>query len=440
MNREIWLGNTPKEPVFWDYQDRQGTLYGKRSDGVKVVKVGMQIPRMSAELAIGSHEQEAHSLVRNHYKRIISHTSGIVSNINSNMYIQKTDGNYDSAYSWIIHFSTTNGDNLDVALTTDVDKGYIVGVSATKYGMALGTGNTAWDIDDYILATRVGHGITSGLLYYYGNFANAVSYESTSRIWVSVHRRLVSNFNADASDIEAKEIGQYVPFYTVAVAYRYLDERTVLDTPVTIAYRHTKRMRYTRSLTIPSGTTFLANAVANLVANSLGCNNVGASFGAGYRSMKDTGGTIRNGDVAIGFGFSSSHEFYFYYGNVAANVDFGSVAGYSDTAINFDDYALNSKFAEGAGENQLSYSAQDIPTFAYNAGAKTYTAQQSRLLTNGYGSSQVIKNVGLISKKCYYSANTINYFLEYAKVLSSPVTLDPTESLLIIHEWNMTHA
>ena len=90
MSDQLYIvKNEPIMPLFWDRQDRgRNVLYGKRSDGVQVVKVGIALPEApKTYLNIRSngkeYEQEGHSYTRNYYKRIICHIAGIVCNVNA---------------------------------------------------------------------------------------------------------------------------------------------------------------------------------------------------------------------------------------------------------------------------------------------------------------------------------------------------------------------
>lgn len=435
MNRQIWLGEQPKEPVFWDHQDRQGTLYGKRSDGVKVVKVGISIPAPSTHIAFQQgkkeYEQEAHSNVRNYHRRVLEAIAGITNNNNDDAKFRLQDNTLLNSNFIPVFAGWSRG--VEGSYTT-YQMGYLSPAHDTNgMGQRLGTSDQAWADDDYKLVGLIQHGVTSGRLQYYQT--NAPSISNDGRKWVSVYRRICSNFNADANDLTINELGQYVGYWTTSLSPDgyILDERTVLDTPYVIEYMKSVRMRYTRELTIPSGVAFIANGASALIAITIGCNNSGADFGEGYRTLKNTSGALVNDESVYG---RYNNSGYYIYGAPAGTVTYGSRAGYSDTSINYDDYVLNSPYGEGTGENQLTYSAQDTPTFSYSAGSKTYTAQQSRLLTNNYGSSQNVKNVGLYARLTISA--TAKYFYTFGKVIST-IALASTESLLIIHEFNMTH-
>ncbi|HUV82009.1 MAG TPA: hypothetical protein VMW53_02875 [archaeon] len=440
MERQIWIGESPKEPVFWDYQDRKGILYGKRSDGIRVVKIGISVPRPSCYLSFlrnkKEYEQEAHSHTHNFYKRLLAYLSGISYALNPAVQPNDvTNTAIDDDYMQSISYVGSGVAISSAEAYTTRDNGYgSRALEAAAYGQRVGTSDTAFSLDDYILGSIIQHGVTAGRLSYFLTDPHITSYSSGK--WINITRRFMSNFNADENSITIKEIGQYFPYFvgTSSTLY-FLDERTVLDTPYVLPFYATARFRYTREFTIDDLTEWIANSATFLTCGIFARNTNGgaASFGEGIRTVKSTDGTIRSAENPISRANTTGNYFY----SAGAGVtDFGCLAGYGNTAVSHTDYNLANLFAEGTGENQLTYSAQDTPSSVYDSVSKLYTAQQSRIVTNDYGSSQDVKEVGLVLRDFIYPS-TIN-ILMFRKVIST-ITLAPTESLLIMHELNMTH-
>jgi hypothetical protein len=133
------------------------------------------------------------------------------------------------------------------------------------------------------------------------------------------------------------------------------------------------------------------NAYNMLTMQMLGLafNSLGTTFGAGYTTMKRVASNVQStaypgrlsviGDVVGAVG----------------DATYGIVVGTGTAAEDFDGYTLQTIVAHGNGAGQLSYTAQDATTAAYDAGTKKITATHARYCNNNSGGSIGINEVAL---------------------------------------------
>ena len=427
----VWKDERDKPNFEILGQDRgRNILYGRRVDDpkIKVVKVGINIPTPNKQyLNIQSgkdvYEQEAHSPVRNFYARCLGMLCGVSQLINSGFNIRKQDGTLDTVYDCSAKISSTAELNIHVF----TGYGYCAAVNNDSYGIALGSGNTAWTLDDYMPETLILQGTAAGKLRYSATPSPIISY--SSGVWTVLGSRVFDNFNADKNTIAVKEVVQFVPnFSSTSFRYIYIDERTVLVTPKDIAYKSGAIFTYTRTLPTDINSGLTSNGYAILLMHAFAVNNYEGSlvYGKGYRSMKRTGGAIDHSTNLVGGYMGGGNQNHY------------CVAGYGNTAVTFNDYNLENLYAAGTGINQLSYQSQNTPSAVYDSPSKTFTVTHSRTVTNAYGSSQDVKEIGMIGS--YSPSNDpVQTYQMTRTVLGSPVTLAQNDSLAIICDFNMTH-
>lgn len=84
------------------------------------------------------------------------------------------------------------------------DNGYQAAATAVTSGIIVGTGDTAWDEDQYALAAAIANGTGSGQLSYGACTVGAPSYNSGTKTWsVTVTRNFTNN---NAATLTAKEV------------------------------------------------------------------------------------------------------------------------------------------------------------------------------------------------------------------------------------------
>jgi hypothetical protein len=109
----------------------------------------------------------------------------------------------------------------------------IGGIGSDAVGIVVGTGDTAFSIENYSLAAIVRHGGTGGTLAYAAQSAWSSSY--AAKVWEGTSSRIFNN-NSGGS-ITVKEVGMmaYCTSYMTNYDYTYLIERSVLSPTVAVA-------------------------------------------------------------------------------------------------------------------------------------------------------------------------------------------------------------
>ena len=112
---------------------------------------------------------------------------------------------------------------------------YNSGAGSDDNGILVGSGNTAFSVEQYKLATDITHGTSVGNLSYAATEAHVFTYDSTADAekWETTLKRVFNN-NSGAS-ITVSEIGLIGKgrFFYTGDAY-YMTERSVLDPTVTV--------------------------------------------------------------------------------------------------------------------------------------------------------------------------------------------------------------
>lgn len=133
-----------------------------------------------------------------------------------------------------------------------------------------------------------------------------------------------------------------------------------------------------------------------------------SSFGAGYLSLKDTGGTVRNAAAA-------SYS-YIIVGPVS-NSNYGILCGRSSSTESYEHYALQTPITHGTGSNQLSHRVGSTIAPAYTSGTKTWNSSFSRVFDNSSGSTITVTETGIVAML----NNTAYYFLMSRDLLGASV-------------------
>lgn len=114
--------------------------------------------------------------------------------------------------------------------------GSMIGTSSLN-GILVGTGDTAFSVDQYALATQIAHGNAASQLYYQNMAASAPAYTAGTKTWETTHSRVFNN-NSGGS-ITVKEVGiqvYMVPWTSGSSGdWYYMIERSVLDPTVAVA-------------------------------------------------------------------------------------------------------------------------------------------------------------------------------------------------------------
>ena len=105
----------------------------------------------------------------------------------------------------------------------------------------------------------------------------------------------------------------------------------------------------------------------NLLLSGMASKNIDAGvgeYGAGYLSIKDTGGTIKRGALGammygVGFDFEDAGNTY---RAAAAITTFGILVGSDATAESFEDHKLLAQIGEGMAAGQLNHMLMAVPS------------------------------------------------------------------------------
>lgn len=153
------------------------------------------------------------------------------------------------------------------------------------------------------------------------------------------------------------------------------------------------------------------------------CGDGGSSFGAGYMSGKNTGGST-GAMTYTPMALSSVNLLSTGgYQNIATDATSGIVIGTGDTAFSAEHYTLASLIDHGNGSGQMYYQAMatkgsaNIPT--YTSSPKAWQQVWSRIFNNNSGASITVKETGLYWKGYLLSTNNLVYMMERS-------VLDPT--------------
>ena len=110
--------------------------------------------------------------------------------------------------------------------------GYYSTANSESYGVVIGTGSTAFDLDDFRLDAVIPHGNTTGKLYYQSQVAPVTAYSGDPDFTENILHKRVFNNNSGAT-ITVNEVGLiYQTSY--GSTYNILMSRDVLDTPAVV--------------------------------------------------------------------------------------------------------------------------------------------------------------------------------------------------------------
>jgi hypothetical protein len=109
--------------------------------------------------------------------------------------------------------------------------GYYSTENAENFGVVVGTGTTAFDLDDFRLDAVITHGNTTGKLYYQAQVAPVTTYSGDPDFTQNILHKRVFNNNSGGT-ITVNEVG--LVFLTYGSAHKVMMSRDVLDTPAVV--------------------------------------------------------------------------------------------------------------------------------------------------------------------------------------------------------------
>ena len=181
------------------------------------IMIGLQVHDKDGNLTFDD-VQRGHSWTRNFWNRIFIHATGGVTNgasFGAGYMTQKNSSGSVQSIGYLPWWSVTEFMGAGDA-------------GSSTNGISVGTGDTAFNVDQYILVTPVAHGNSASQLAYSAMSAATSAYTAGTKTWKTTLVRVLNN-NSGGS-ITIKETGIY--FY---VAAGFLLERSVLSPTVAVA-------------------------------------------------------------------------------------------------------------------------------------------------------------------------------------------------------------
>jgi hypothetical protein len=401
MQREVWIKDNPEEntPIFWDYQDDNGILYGKKGK-VHTVSIPIKVPkvRMDYELRTRGHdgklkvlEGESHSWTRNYYNMISSamgkNASDATNFQDGNINIKDTGGTVRSGAYGI------NCGVYDGGANYYGTEGYIINAGDSTAGIWIGNGDGAESFDDYTLSARINHGNGAGQLYHQGSRTEGISWDAATRTMSARIVRFFDNFSGD--DISITEMGQVGLLQMDTNDYKALVARDLIDEFV-VSNMQAVKVCYIYSLVFPSSGSPLRNFYNYIfsVGSTMRALHP-TDFQDGNLNLKDLGGTVRYGwpiSFQRGDWQANGNAFFI---NALDNSAHGFQLGTSSNAVSFEDYVLGSKIANGTGGGQMGYGTSRTPTRTFSDPAMTIRQYKNDTI-NSSGGTITVKEIGLV--------------------------------------------
>jgi len=154
---------------------------------------------------------------------------------------------------------------------------------------------------------------------------------------------------------------------------------------------------------------------------------IGGGFSDGAIGGKTSGGTTYANLSAYGIYQSAYGQ-----SEKTGEDSFSFLAGYSDAEESIDSYILGNEFGTGTAENQLTKGVS-AKSSLWDGTHRKFVTTFSRQFTNGYSSSQTIKEIGLYLYMQIGSSSAQQY-LVLRDVLASPITLASGQTVILYYQ------
>jgi hypothetical protein len=164
------------------------------------------------------------------------------------------------------------------------------------------------------------------------------------------------------------------------------------------------------------------------------------AFGAGYLSLRDTGGSVQygSGPVCLGRAVSTDTTQWGYRGP-AGNDDYGILVGSGTNPEDFESYALQSKIAKGTGAGQLTYVESEAHAVTWTPGTLTMKNALARYFNNNSG-GQVDVNEVALALRGYRPGSSVPYnYMTARDNLASIVSVPDTGQLKVTYTVQLTY-
>ena len=164
------------------------------------------------------------------------------------------------------------------------------------------------------------------------------------------------------------------------------------------------------------------------------------SFGAGYLSLKDTGGSVQYGSspVCLGRAVSTDTTSWGYRGPAGYD-SYGILVGSGINPDNFEDYALQSKIANGTGAGHLTHVESEVHAVIWTPSTLTMKNELARYFNNNSGGDVNVNEVGLVLRG-YRPGSSVPYnYMSARDKLASTVTVPNTGQLKVTYTVQLTY-
>ena len=386
---------------------------------IKMPELGLRIRRLDANgQTISDRREPAHSWTRNGWNFIFGLMTGCTG-----------DGGVAFGAGYMSGRSVGGDIRTDgiVNRTTGTNVyGFLNSLSAgsasqpERGGLVVGSGNTAFNINDYALDAIIGSGTAAGTLWYPANSTGwTAAYDSVSNTWTATIER--SFLNDSGGNVTAKEAGLQwhgLLYRSGTTRETYLLARDVLETEEVIAHSETLIINY--DIVYGFGALgddgWTRNALNWLLATTADSLSTGDNaFEDGVLSAKTTAGTIhRAASVA-----------YMCWRGI-----FTLIVGSGTTAFDPDQHNLATTIANGTSAGQLAHGTVST---SINYAAKIWEATISRVFTNNSGGDVTVQEYGMIREggRMFTQTNSNYLFLRHVPAAAETVSNTDTYTLNI---------
>ena len=164
------------------------------------------------------------------------------------------------------------------------------------------------------------------------------------------------------------------------------------------------------------------------------------SFGAGYLSLKDTGGAVQYGSGPVCLSQNSSVDSTSMgYRGPAGNDAYGILVGSGTNPEDFESYALHVKIANGTGAGQLTYVQSEGHAVTWNPGMLTMKNDLARYFNNNSGADVSVDEVALALRGYRPGSGVPYHYITTRDLLVSTVTVPNTGQLKVTYTEQLSY-
>lgn len=416
-----------------------GILYGKKRKRhtliIPVDTPAIEQPYYRAQVIgdgriLDEQEGEAGSWVRNRYNSLVSMQG-----------TNPDDSTWGAGYinakdtSEVLRYGAAGFMFGERAVPEGTYYGYSGLLAYSDRGCVVGTGDTAWSFEDWTLANQIVHGVAGGEFYHATEFTPPVTpFDSGFTRDLS---RYFDNFSGGT--ITIKEMGLVAVIDINGQARHVLMCRDLISPTIDVPNMAQLKLSHIFSLSYPGTGGLLRNLYNYHFCQmaSVQCNDGG--WGDGYKNLKGTSGVEEYSLYCPCFQYNASlHSAGYGYMCAADDDSRGIVVGSDNTAVTFDDYALNTPIATGAGAGELNYGLSETPV--RNWASLVMTTSHGRIFANASGGAVTVREVGLVGAVRARQAGAVyTKYIMMLRNVPTAVALADGEDLRVVYQLKVTY-